>query len=157
MLEVIDPGLLTTVQDGGRFEGLDLGVPVSGACDPWSLAVANVLVGNEPTAAGLEMTILGATFRVLEDMPIGVAGAAMDGGPLPWHSHLVRKGDILSFRGSDGAARTYLAVPGGVDVPPVLGSRSTCLVGGFGGIAGRPLQAGDVVRPSAQEQRPALA
>jgi len=157
MLEVIDPGLLTTVQDGGRYEGLDLGVPVSGACDPWSLAVANALVGNEPTAAGLEMTVLGATFRVLEDMLIGVAGAAMEGGPPPWQSHLVRKGESLSFGASDGAARSYLAVPGGVDVPDVLGSRSTCLVGAFGGIDGRSLQAGDLVRPSSQEQRPALS
>ena len=155
MLEVIDPGLLTTVQDAGRYEALDLGVPVSGACDPWSLAVANALVGNEPTAAAIEMTVLGATFRVLEDMVVGVAGAAMDGGPPPWESHLLRKGESVSFGASDGAARTYVAVPGGVDVPLVLGSRSTCLVGGFGGIAGRPLQVGDVVRPSSQEQRPA--
>ena len=157
MLEVIDPGLLTTVQDAGRYDALDVGVPVSGACDPWSLAVANVLVGNEPAAAGLEMTVLGATFRVLEDMLIGVAGAAMDGGPRAWQSHLLRRGEGVSFGGSDGAARTYLAVPGGVDVPVVLGSRSTCLVGAFGGIGGRPLQPGDVVRPLSQEQRPILS
>lgn len=155
MLEVIEPGLLTTVQDAGRYDALDLGVPVSGACDPWSLAVANVLVGNEPTAAALEMTVLGSTFRVREDMWIGVAGAAMYGGPPPWQSHLLRKGEGVSFGGSDGPARTYVAVPGGVDVPVVLGSRSTCLVGGFGGIAGRPLQIGDVVRPSSAAKEPA--
>lgn len=157
MLEVIEPGLLTTVQDAGRYDALDLGVPVSGACDPWSLAVANVLVGNEPTAAALEMTVLGATFRVLEDMSIGVAGAAMYGAPAPWRSHRLRKGEGVSFGGSEGPARTYLALAGGVDVPEVLGSRSTCLVGAFGGMAGRPLQAGDVVRPSSRERRPALA
>jgi len=148
MLEVLEAGILTTVQDAGRRDALDLGVPVGGACDPWSLAVANVLIGNEPTAAALEMTVLGGRFRVLEDMWIGVAGAAMDGGPPPWHSHLLRKGEAIAFGGSDGSARTYLAVPGGVDVPLVLGSRSTCLAGAFGGMGGRALQAGDLVRPS---------
>jgi len=155
MLEVLEAGILTTVQDSGRRDALDLGVPVSGACDPWALAVANVLIGNEPTAAALEMTVLGGRFRVLEDMWIGVAGAAMDGGPRPWRSHQLRKGEGIGFGGSDGSARTYLAVPGGVDVPLVLGSRSTCLVGAFGGMSGRALQAGDLVRPSKAGAGPA--
>ena len=146
MLEVIEPGILTTIQDGGRPRAVHLGVPVGGACDPDSLAIANALLGNELTAAAIEMTVLGATFRVLQDTWVGVAGAAMYGGPPPWRSHLLRKGEGVSFGGSDGPARTYLAVPGGVDVPLVLESRSTCLVGGFGGIEGRPLRVGDVIR-----------
>ncbi len=68
MLEVIEPGLLTTVQDAGRYDALDLGVPVSGACDPWSLAVANAAVGNPAGSAALEMTLLGGVFRAADSL-----------------------------------------------------------------------------------------
>ena len=74
---VVEPGTLTTIQDGGRPRTVHLGVPVAGACDPDSLAIANALLGNEPTAAAIEMTVLGATLRVLQDTWVGVAGAAM--------------------------------------------------------------------------------
>jgi antagonist of KipI len=147
MLEVIEPGLLTTVQDAGRTSAVDLGVPVSGACDGWSLGIANVLAGNAAGDAALEMTLLGATFRVVEDCRLAVAGADM-AGPIPvGESRQVRAGEVLAFGPAEegSGVRTYLAIAGGVDVPVVLGSRSTCLVAGFGGLDGRPLRAGDSV------------
>jgi biotin-dependent carboxylase-like uncharacterized protein len=146
VLEVTEPGLLTTVQDGGRPDAVDLGVPIGGACDPWAMAAANAMVGNVPGAAVLEMTALGATFRVLEDCLVGVAGSQMGG-----RSGVLRRGQTLAFGpAADGTGiRTYLAIAGGVDVPVVLGSRSTCLVGGFGGLDGRPLRVGDVIRAGA--------
>jgi antagonist of KipI len=147
VLEVIEPGLLTTVQDRGRFAAVDLGVPVGGACDAWALGVANALAGNEPGAAALEMTLLGCTVRVVEDCYVAVAGADMGGNVVPGEGRRARRGEILAFgpAAEGSGVRTYLAVGGGVDVPLVLGSRSTCLVGGFGGLDGRPLRAGDVV------------
>lgn len=147
MLEVIEPGLLTTVQDGGRPAAVDLGVPVGGACDPWSLGVANALVGNDAIAAALEMTLLGSTFRVVEDCWVAVAGADMGGSIMAGEGRLARRGEVLAFGpAAEGTGvRTYLAVAGGLDVPLVLGSRSTCLVGAFGGLDGRPLRAGDLV------------
>jgi len=147
VLEVIEPGLLTTVQDGGRSAAVELGVPVGGACDAWALAVANALAGNEAGAAALEMTLLGGTLRVVEDCYLAVAGADMGGGVAAGEARRVRRGEVLAFGpAADGSGiRTYLAVRGGVDVPPVLGSRSTCLVAGFGGLDGRPLRTGDVV------------
>ena len=150
MLEVIEPGLLTTVQDGGRPAAVDLGVPVSGACDAWSLGVANALVGNEAGAAALEMTLLGSTFRVVEDCYLAVAGAEMGGSVVAGEARRARRGEMLAFgpAAEGSGVRTYLAVAGGVDVPLVLGSRSTCLVGGFGGLDGRPLRAGDIVAGS---------
>ena len=162
MLEVIEPGLLTTVQDGGRPGAVDLGVPIGGACDAWCLAVTNGLLGNPQTAAGLEMTLLGATFGVLADCVVGLAGADMeaslDGMPLGvGRSVRLRPGQELAFgavRPGSGV-RTYLSLTGGIDVPVVLGSRSTCLVGGFGGFDGRPLRARDVIRPRERRLPPA--
>lgn len=148
MLEVLEPGLLTTVQGRGRRDAVDLGVPIGGACDPWSLAVANVLVGNPPTVAALEMTLAGATFRVLDDCVVAVAGADMGNGLPVGRSVPLRRGQTVTFgpaREGSGV-RTYLALAGGIDVPEILGARSTCLVGGFGGIDGRPLRAGDLIR-----------
>lgn len=154
VLEVLDGGLLTTVQDGGRPDWAHVGVPESGAADPWSLAVANLLVDNEPTAAALELTIVGGSITVRRDVTIGLAGADLGarvrGGPRldPGRSHRLVAGAVLDLPGDGpkgGGSRAYLALPGGVAVPPVLGSRSTCLPGGFGGIEGRPLRAGDVI------------
>lgn len=154
VLEVVGGGLLTTVQDGGRPDWAHVGVPESGAADPWSLAVANLLVGNDPIAAALELTIVGGSFTVLRDVTIGLAGAGLGarvrGGPRlhPGRSHRLAAGDVLDVPGDapDGdGARAYLALPGGVGALPVLGSRSTCLPGGFGGIEGRPLRGGDVI------------
>jgi antagonist of KipI len=157
--EVIDGGLATTVQDRGRPDCAHLGVPPSGACDPWSLAVANLLVGNDRAAAAIEMTLIGPTLIARRSTVVGLAGADLGGRAsqragiegsrrlAPGRSHRIEEGEMVAFPGdgSDRRARAYLAVPGGIDVPEVLGSRSTCLAAGFGGVEGRPLQAGDVV------------
>jgi antagonist of KipI len=153
-LEVIDGGLATTVQDGGRPEWAHLGVPPSGASDPWSLAVANVLLNGDPGAAALEMTLVGPTLVARRSTVIGLAGADLGGrvvggrGLPTGRSHRIEVGETIAFPGDglDPRARSYLAVPGGIDVPEVLGSRSTCLAAGFGGVEGRPLRPGDIVR-----------
>ena len=158
MLEVVEAGVLTSIQDAGRPDWTHLGVPVGGACDPWSLAVANLLVGNDAGAAAVEMTLVGGTFAVRTPVTVGLAGADMggvvreSGRPLATgRTHLLEQGWTIAFPGvtdstARSGARAYLAMPGGVDVPSVLGSASTALGAGFGGIDGRRLQAGDVVR-----------
>ena len=161
--EVIEPGFFTTIQDLGRPDWTHLGVPVGGACDTWSLAVANVLAGNEPSAAAIEMTIVGPGLAVRSRTILGLAGADLGAVVLetgerlaPGRSHLVPGGTRLAFPGADRpapGARGYLAVPGGVDVPSVLGSASTLVAAGIGGIDGRLLQAGDVVRGRAAVKR----
>jgi biotin-dependent carboxylase-like uncharacterized protein len=158
VLDVLDGGLLTTIQDAGRRDWAHLGVPESGAADPWSRAVANLLVGNDPDAAVLEMTLVGPTLavRAASGVTIGLAGADLsarirDGHPLaPGRTHRLAAGDVLEIPGDapNGPAtgcRAYLALPGGIDARLVLGSRSTCLAAGFGGLDGRALRAGDTI------------
>jgi antagonist of KipI len=160
ILEILEPGLLSTVQDGGRPGYTQLGVPVSGACDPWGLAQANLLVGNDAGAAAIEITLSGPAIRVLEDCVLGIGGADL-GAYVPEEfrdlpagaAHLLRGGTSIRFRngghgvpsGNAAGMRSYLAVTGGIDVPLVLGSAATYLPGGFGGIEGRALRAGDRV------------
>jgi biotin-dependent carboxylase-like uncharacterized protein len=153
LFEVVDGGLLTTVQDAGRPDWTPLGVPISGAADPWSLAVANLLAGNDPGDAALELTVVGPTLRALRPVTIAIAGADLGGRAggrrlPPGRSHRLAAGELVTFPGSGdaSASRSILAVPGGFDVERLLGSRSTCLPGGFGGLDGRPLRAGDVLR-----------
>jgi antagonist of KipI len=157
-LEVVEPGLLTTVQDAGRFGWTHLGVPVGGACDPWSYAVANLLAGADAGAAALEMTIAGPTLKVRAATIVGLAGADLGGVVretgrrlLPGRSYGLAAGSTVAFPGGDpgAGARAYLALPGGIDVPAVLGSRATLLSAGFGGIDGRPIRAGDLVASAA--------
>jgi biotin-dependent carboxylase-like uncharacterized protein len=153
VFEVLDGGFLTTVQDAGRPDWTHLGVPESGAADPWSLAVANLLIGNAPDDAVLETTIGGPTLRVLRAVTIGLAGADLGGRVRggrrlePDRAYRLAAGDVVAFEGLTGdrrhGARAYVAVPGGVDVPLVLGSRSTCLAAAFGGFGGRPITSGD--------------
>jgi biotin-dependent carboxylase-like uncharacterized protein len=154
VFDVVDGGLLTTIQDAGRRDFAHLGVPESGAADPWSLAVANLLVDNDPGAAVLEVTLVGPTLAIRSATTIGLAGADLgariQGGRrlAPGRSHRVAAGEILEIPG-DGpmgpavGSRLYLAIPGGVDAPIILGSRSTCLAAGFGGLDGRALRSGD--------------
>ena len=155
ILDVLDGGLLTTVQDAGRTGWTHAGVPVSGAADPWSLAVANLLAGNDRGDAALEMTVVGPRLRARDGGVIALDGADLGGRVIGGRrlsvgrTHRLASGDVLVFDGDDRrgrGARCYLGVPGGIDVPLVLGSRSTCLPGGFGGFDGRPLRAGDVIR-----------
>jgi antagonist of KipI len=153
-LTVLDPGLLTTVQDLGRTGCQHLGVPVSGAMDRFALMAANRLVGNPPGAAGLEALWLGPALGADIDCLVAASGAGftleVDGRSFPlWLAVWVRRGQVLRLAADEPNGPPgcwgYLAAAGGVDVPPVLGSRSTYLRGGFGGFQGRPLQAGDVL------------
>jgi antagonist of KipI len=136
-----------TVQDLGRLGHRHLGVPAGGAMDRWSLQAANVLVGNDPGAAALEWASGGGTVRMTADATIALTGASaeveLDGVTVhPWRAVRVSAGSTLTVRGVRGAF-LYVAVAGGVDVPPVMGSRSTYLPAGFGGHEGRRLRAGD--------------
>lgn len=154
-LEVIEPGFLTTVQDAGRPDWTHVGVPTGGACDRLSLAVANLLAGNSSGAAALEMTLVGGAFRAMTSLRIGLAGADLGGhvretGRLlpPGVAHIIAAGSTIAFPGvvdAAAGARAYLAMPGGIDVPEVLGSRSTALAAGFGGLEGRAVRSGDVI------------
>jgi KipI family sensor histidine kinase inhibitor len=149
-IEVLRPGILTTVQDRGRFGYQKFGVPVSGGMDEIALRVANALVGNTQGAAGLEITAMGPQLRFPADTVVALTGAevdaALDGRPVPWYtSFRIRAGQVLDVRNCLRGLRAYLAVAGGIDVPVLLGSRSTCLVAGFGGLHGRALVAGDVL------------
>ena len=148
MLRILRPGLLTTVQDLGRFGYQQNGIIVSGAMDALALRVANTLVGNPETAAGLEITLLGPRIRFEADQLRALSGAqlspTLNGQPVGLHRAVwVAAGTELAFGPAVAGCRAYLAVAGGLDVPPVLGSRSTYLRAGFGGHEGRALQAGD--------------
>ena len=162
-LEVIEPGFLTTVQDAGRPDWTHVGMPTGGACDRWSLAVANLLAGNAPGAAALEMTLVGGVFRAMTPLRMGLAGADIGGhvretGRLlaPGQAHLVAAGSTMAFPGvadANAGARAYLAMHGGIDVPVVLGSRSTALAAGFGGLEGRAARSGDVIVATTEAER----
>jgi len=155
VFEVLDGGLLTTVQDLGRPGYQRYGVPVSGAADAGALRAANFLVGNRPQAAGLECTVIGPSLRLLRTIVLALCGAdlgaVLDRGDLgPWSvppcsSFLARSGNILTFSGRQVGCRAYLAVAGGIGVPEVLGSRSTYVACGLGGHLGRALMKGDVL------------
>jgi antagonist of KipI len=150
VLDVLDGGLLTTVQDLGRVGAQQYGVPVSGAMDAWALRSANRLVGNEDGSAALEITMVGPVLRFDGPAMIALAGAHLgahlDGRPMaPWQSVAAPAGGELSFAGARDGMRAYLAIAGGIDVPLVLGSRSTLLKVRLGGFKGRALAAGDRV------------
>jgi len=157
MLEVIKPGLETSVQDfPGRIGYWEQGFPFSGPMDFWSSQLGNLLVGNAPGAAGLECQFTGPTLRFQRDSMAAVTGADMtptlDGEPVPmWESFAVRAGQVLSLKYARIGARTYLAVAGGIDTPPVLGSRSTFHQAGIGGMEGHALIKGQVVPVAAGE------
>jgi len=151
-LTVVDPGVQTTVQDtAGRTGYWDVGVPPSGAYDELTSGLVNAAVGNGHGAAGLECIVRGPVLRLDEDRLVCVGGgltsATIDGRPLPVGAvRWARAGATLDLGPVDGPGmRGYLAVRGGLDVPRVLGSRATFILGGFGGHQGRPLAAGDVV------------
>lgn len=147
-LVVVEPGLLTTVQDLGRPGYLRLGIPPSGPLDRRAFVVANRLVGNPDGAAGLELTLRGPRLEVRRECLVAVTGADMgftvNGRPAPaWAAVRLRPGEVVAFRMVAAGCRAYLAVAGGLDLPPALGSRATYLRGRLGGVDGRPLQKGD--------------
>ena len=156
-ITVVRPGLLTTVQDLGRWGSQALGVPVSGAMDSVAHRLANALVGNLPTAATLEVTLLGPELRAERALVVAVAGAtfalSVDGHAAPHHAAFsVAAGATLRFGERRAGSRAYLAVAGGVDTPLVFGSRSTHLLGRMGGLGGRALVSGDVLPIGAATQ-----
>jgi len=149
-LLVIKPGLYSTVQDRGRPGHRAAGLSGGGAMDEYALRVANLLVGNDESAAGLELTLAGPTFKAEADLLIAVTGADMaphaDGRELAmWRPVYVPAGATLTFGAARAGCRAYVAVAGGIGTAPALGSRSTDARAGIGGIAGRPLRAGDAV------------
>ena len=145
---VVKAGMLTTIQDTGRWGFQSRGVPVAGPMDPVSHRIANALVGNSRDAALLEITLLGPELEFEDERLIAVAGAdfelALDGRQVPSHApFIVAAGSRLRFGARRLGARAYLAVSGGIAVPPTLGSRSTHLVSAMGGRDGRALTAGE--------------
>jgi biotin-dependent carboxylase-like uncharacterized protein len=147
-LVVVEPGLLTTVQDLGRPGYQRVGIPPSGPLDRAAFVLANRLVGNPEGAAGLELTLRGPRLEVRRACGIAVTGGdmgfAVNGEAAPtWTAVRLRPGDIVSFRMVTAGCRAYLAVAGGLDLPPALGSRATYLRGRLGGVDGRALQKGD--------------
>lgn len=154
-VRVIKPGLLTTIQDLGRYQYQQYGVVVGGAMDSLSLQVSNLLVGNYKNAAALEVTLIGPVLQFSSDTWIAVCGADFNGYmelsnqekvPLAlWRPVLVPKGAQVHLGASQRGARSYMAVEGGICVEPVLGSKSTYLRAGIGGWQGRALQSGDAL------------
>jgi biotin-dependent carboxylase-like uncharacterized protein len=149
-IEVIKPGLATSVQDAGRPGYYNLGIPLSGALDQFALRAANLLVGNDEGAAALEASLLGPELVFRAPAIIAVTGAevvpSVNGEARPRHASIaVAAGDRLTFGYVKTGVRFYIAVAGGIDVPLVLGSRSTYGLGALGGFAGRKLAAGDLL------------
>ena len=147
-VRVIQPGMFTTVQDLGRAGLQRDGVPVSGAMDTFALRAANLLTGNAPGDAGLEMTLTGATLEFQGGALVALCGAPVDARagavPLPmWHPVWIPRGTTVTCGSVLSGCRAYLAIAGGIVEPVILGGRSTFTRGGFGGHAGRPLMAGD--------------
>ena len=150
-LKIISPGPFTTVQDRGRFGFQSLGVPPCGMLDAWAGGIANLLAGNGPDAAVLEFTFMGGHLEALDGFCLAVTGGEMgltiNGIPCDaWAAHMVKKGDIIRLGSVSKGCRTYLAVTGGIDVPKVMGSRSTYTGAAIGGLDGRALAAGDVLK-----------
>ena len=147
---VIKPGLLTTIQDVGRWGHQAFGVPVSGPMDDASYRLANLIVGNPSGAAVLEATVLGPELRIDTETIMAVTGAdlgaTLDGTSIPLNGAVVcPAGCVIRCGERRNGARAYMAFDGGIATPPTLGSRATHVVGEVGGIAGRALKAGDVV------------
>ena len=147
-IKVLKPGLATTVQDLGRPGYYHIGIPLSGGMDRHALAAANLLVGNAEGAAVLEAVFMGPELEFTDDTMVAVTGAELppklDGAPrATWTAFAVKRGQKLAFDFLKKGARAYMAVAGGIDVPVVLGSRSTYALGALGGFKGRKLEPGD--------------
>jgi len=148
--KVIEPGILTTIQDRGRYGFSHFGVPLSGASDSFSLRAGNLLVGNREEEACLEITLVGLKIKALREVVIAITGGdlspLLNGEPLEmWRTHLLVEGDVIHFKKVRTGCRVYLAVSGGFVVPKIMGSSSTYLSGKFGGLEGRALRRGDIL------------
>jgi biotin-dependent carboxylase-like uncharacterized protein len=150
VFQVLKPGMFTTVQDTGRYHYLRYGVPISGAMDVFSLVAADVLVGNNRNAACVETTLIGPELQALRRTQIAITGGTVslqiNGSSVPmWQTLEVCEGDVVSFGRMESGCRSYLSIRGGINTSLVLGSRSTFVRGGFGGIEGRQLKTGDAI------------
>jgi biotin-dependent carboxylase-like uncharacterized protein len=169
MLEVLAGGVHATIQDVGRPGYLATGMPPSGPADRFALGIANLLVGNDPGgpylvgrrpgAAGIEVLLSGLRLRALAETTIAVTGAdlspTLNGAPLPvWQALTLRPGDELAFGQPRAGARAYVAVAGGIAVPLFAGSRATNVRAFVGGVEGRALKAGDVLRAFPPSREP---
>ncbi|MDR0760999.1 MAG: biotin-dependent carboxyltransferase family protein [Treponema sp.] len=149
-IKIIDPGMTALVEDLGRYGYQRYGVSVSGAMDEYAARVANFLTGNDASAAVIEITLKGISVEFLDEALFAVTGGdcayTLNGKPLAlWQSCRAKPGDILAGGFCTGGLRNYLSVSGGIDVPEIMGSRSTNLRGKFGGFQGRALKKGDVL------------
>ncbi|MEA4846415.1 MAG: biotin-dependent carboxyltransferase family protein [Clostridiaceae bacterium] len=147
---IIKPGLYTTVQDRGRWGYQEFGMPVTGAMDDYSLRMANILVGNDEYDAVLETTLNGPEISFNTDVVAAITGANMaprvNGFTVPmWRSLHLSKGDVLAFETVSEGTRSYIAFAGGLDIPAVMGSRSTYVRGAIGGHEGRKLKVDDEI------------
>ncbi|MBB4480547.1 biotin-dependent carboxyltransferase family protein [Rhizobium etli] len=148
MIEILETGPFNTVQDLGRPGYRDIGVSASGAMDPLAVRIGNILVGNDENAAVIEVQTFPFSLRFERRTVFAVTGAdghvSLDGSELiPWCAYMAEPGQVLELKQPPLLARAYISVGGGLDIPVVMGSRSTSLRGGFGGNAGRPLAKGD--------------
>ena len=149
-ITVLNPGLLTTVQDMGRVGYQQFGVSVSGVMDPRSAAIANILAGNQEGEAVLECTMMGPHLQFDRANTIAITGGdlmpTLDGQPIPAYRAIsVQAGQVLRFQAPKTGCRCFIAFTGGLDIPEVMGSRSTYLKAKIGGVEGRKLQKGDVI------------
>jgi biotin-dependent carboxylase-like uncharacterized protein len=156
-LEAIDGGLLTTIQDDGRFGYRQYGVPVSGVMDVYAYRLATQLVGNASNMPVLEMTLNGGRYRFNSDAVIAITGADMhpkiNGEDVSLNTSLeIKSGDVISFNYCKKGCRSYFAIRGQLDIKEVLGSCSTYLTGKFGGFEGRALEKGDVLSWTENEE-----
>ena len=147
-VKVLTPGMLTTVQDMGRYGYQRFGIPVAGVMDEFSYKIANYLVGNGENEAVLEMTFIGSNLEFAQDMVIAITGAEIKAYinkvEIPiWQSIAVKKGDVLSFSGIKKGIRAYVAFGGELNVPVINGSKSTIIKSKLGGYDGRALKKGD--------------
>ena len=149
-ITVLNPGLLTTVQDQGRIGYQQFGVSVSGVMDPRAATVANILVGNDDNEAVLECTMMGPQLQFDKANCIAITGGdlmpTLDGKPIPNYTAIkVEAGQVLKFTMPKTGCRAFIAFAGGLDVPEVMGSRSTYMKAKIGGVNGRKLEKGDVI------------
>lgn len=149
-INVISAGIATTIQDMGRPGYYHLGIPMGGAMDRLALRTANLLVGNDEGAAGLESVFVGPELEFTQDAMVAVCGAELppklDGAPREtWTAFPVKAGQVLSFDFLKSGARAYVAISGGINTPPMLDSRSTYAIGALGGVEGRAVQPGDTL------------
>jgi biotin-dependent carboxylase-like uncharacterized protein len=159
MIEVMSNGALNIVIDHGRIDAMPLGVSIGGPMDKLAFDLANLMVGNAPEAAGIEVTIFPFRARVESDVLVAITGGSGNARVgerklPPYWCHWVRAGETLVIEPPPDGARVYIAVAGGIDVPQVLGSRATNIRAGFGGLAGRGLQRGDRLPIGSEPIRP---